>query len=88
MTDPKFVLTNLILQVSVLAPNVPTMYEMHFGEPMAGAMLHTINMRLDANNIAAILWQCEAKLFFCKSPLCVIGTLGLELGCKGRVAYE
>ncbi|KAH7663876.1 Acetyl-CoA synthetase-like protein [Dioscorea alata] len=31
--------------VSVLAPNIPAMYEMHFAVPMAGAVLNTINTR-------------------------------------------
>ncbi|KAK9115697.1 hypothetical protein Sjap_014644 [Stephania japonica] len=50
--------------VSVLAPNVPAMYEMHFAVPMAGAVLNTINTRLDAKNIATILKHSEAKAFF------------------------
>ncbi|XP_027337691.1 butyrate--CoA ligase AAE11, peroxisomal-like isoform X2 [Abrus precatorius] len=50
--------------VSVLAPNIPATYEMHFAVPMAGAVLNTINMRLDAKNIAAILRHSEAKVFF------------------------
>ncbi|XP_051146438.1 trans-cinnamate:CoA ligase, peroxisomal-like [Andrographis paniculata] len=50
--------------VSVLAPNIPAMYEMHFAVPMAGAVLNTINTRLDAKNIAAILTHSEAKIFF------------------------
>ncbi|CAN1123051.1 Trans-cinnamate:CoA ligase, peroxisomal [Linum perenne] len=50
--------------VSVLAPNVPAMYEMHFAVPMAGAVLNPINTRLDANTIATILSHSTAKLFF------------------------
>ncbi|KAH7852147.1 hypothetical protein Vadar_021124 [Vaccinium darrowii] len=50
--------------VSVLAPNVPAMYEMHFAVPMAGAILNTINTRLNAKNIANILKHSEAKVFF------------------------
>ncbi|KAL5076949.1 hypothetical protein RYX36_015933 [Vicia faba] len=50
--------------VSVLAPNVPAMYEMHFAVPMAGAVLNTINIRLDAKNIATILRHAESKVFF------------------------
>ncbi|CAK9160767.1 unnamed protein product [Ilex paraguariensis] len=50
--------------VSVLAPNIPAMYEMHFAVPMAGAVLNTINSRLDAKNIATILRHSEAKVFF------------------------
>nr|CAD1835266.1 unnamed protein product [Ananas comosus var. bracteatus] len=50
--------------VSVLAPNVPAMYEMHFAVPMAGAVLNTINTRLDVKTVATILRHAEAKLFF------------------------
>ncbi|KAI3699266.1 hypothetical protein L2E82_43459 [Cichorium intybus] len=50
--------------VSVLAPNVPALYEMHFAVPMAGAVLNAINTRLDAKNIATILCHSEAKVFF------------------------
>ena len=38
--------------VSVLAPNVPCMLEAHYGVPMIGAVLHSINTRLDAAAIA------------------------------------
>ncbi|KAJ8752220.1 hypothetical protein K2173_003828 [Erythroxylum novogranatense] len=50
--------------VSVLAPNIPALYEMHFAVPMAGAVLNTINTRLDAKNVATILSHSEAKIFF------------------------
>ncbi|KAJ8753443.1 hypothetical protein K2173_019842 [Erythroxylum novogranatense] len=50
--------------VSTLAPNVPALYEMHFAVPMAGAILNTINTRLDAKNVATILSHAEAKIFF------------------------
>ncbi|KAK7321456.1 hypothetical protein VNO77_32116 [Canavalia gladiata] len=50
--------------VSVLAPNIPAMYEMHFAVPMAGAVLNSINTRLDANNLATILKHSEAKVLF------------------------
>ncbi|XP_059623297.1 trans-cinnamate:CoA ligase, peroxisomal-like [Cornus florida] len=50
--------------ISVLAPNIPAMYEMHFAVPMAGAVLNAINTRLDARNIATILRHSEAKVFF------------------------
>ncbi|KAF4362951.1 hypothetical protein F8388_001050 [Cannabis sativa] len=50
--------------VSVLAPNIPAMYEMHFAVAMAGAVLNTINTRLDAKNIATILKHSDAKVFF------------------------
>ena len=48
--------------VAVIAPNVPAIYEAHFGVSMAGAVLNTINTRLDANTIAFILDHAEAKV--------------------------
>ncbi|HAK62507.1 MAG TPA: acyl-CoA synthetase [Alphaproteobacteria bacterium] len=47
--------------VAILAPNVPAMLEAHYGVPMAGAVLNTINYRLDAPAIAFILDHGEAK---------------------------
>lgn len=48
--------------VSVMASNIPAMYEAHFCVPMAGALLNTINVRLDADTIAFILDHAETKL--------------------------
>ncbi|KAG7658592.1 unnamed protein product [Arabidopsis thaliana] len=50
--------------VSILAPNVPAMYEMHFSVPMTGAVLNPINTRLDAKTIAIILRHAEPKILF------------------------
>jgi fatty-acyl-CoA synthase len=41
--------------VAALLPNIPEMIECHYGVPMAGAVLNTINTRLDADTIAYIL---------------------------------
>src|SRR3954452_7550158 len=48
--------------VAVLAPNIPEMLEAHYGVPMAGAILLTINIRLDAAAIGFILQHSQAKL--------------------------
>lgn len=48
--------------VSVLAYNTPEMFECHFSVPMAGAVLNTINTRLDADTIAYIIDHAESKL--------------------------
>ena len=50
--------------VSVICPNVPEMIELHFAVPMTGAVLNTINTRLDAKLIASILEHGEARLLF------------------------
>lgn len=47
--------------VSIISANLPEMVEAHFGIPMAGAVLNTINTRLDAETIAYILQHGEAK---------------------------
>ncbi len=48
--------------VAVMAANTPEMLEMHFGVPMSGAMLNTLNVRLDAAAIAFMLRHGDAKV--------------------------
>ncbi|PKA60828.1 putative acyl-activating enzyme 1, peroxisomal [Apostasia shenzhenica] len=50
--------------VAVLAPNIPAMYEMHFGVPMAGAVLCTFNTRHDSSMLSVLLKHSGAKAFF------------------------
>ncbi|CAM8959272.1 unnamed protein product [Rhodiola kirilowii] len=61
--------------VSVLAPNVPAMYELHFAVPMTGAILNTINTRLDAKTISILLQHSGSKLVFVD---CLLKSLALE----------
>jgi fatty-acyl-CoA synthase len=48
--------------VAAMLPNIPAMYEAHFGVPMTGAVLNTLNTRLDAEAIAFMLDHAEAKV--------------------------
>ncbi|TVO55284.1 acyl-CoA synthetase [Denitromonas halophila] len=48
--------------VAVMLPNVPAMFEVHFGVPMIGAVLNTLNTRLDAEALAFMLGHGEAKV--------------------------
>ncbi|MEK9725227.1 MAG: AMP-binding protein, partial [Rhodospirillaceae bacterium] len=48
--------------VSLMAPNVPPMLEAHYGVPMLGAVLNSLNYRLDAKTIAFILNHGESKV--------------------------
>ena len=50
--------------VAVMLPNVPAMYEMHFGVPMTGAVVNTLNTRLDPEALAFMLQHGEAKVLF------------------------
>lgn len=47
--------------VAVMLPNTPPMVEAHFGVPMAGAVLNTLNTRLDAEALAFMLDHGEAR---------------------------
>jgi len=51
--------------VAVMLPNVPPMFEAHFGVPMTGAVLNTLNNRLDAAAIAFMLGHGNAKVLIC-----------------------
>jgi fatty-acyl-CoA synthase len=48
--------------VAVMLPNTPAMIECHYGVPMAGAVLNTLNTRLDAEVIAFSLDHGEAAV--------------------------
>ena len=48
--------------VSVMLPNCPTMLEAHYGVPMCGAVLHSMNTRLDPTVIAFQLDHVETKV--------------------------
>ena len=47
--------------VAVMAPNTPPIYEAHFGVPMCGAVLNTLNTRLDVETIAFMLRHGGAR---------------------------
>jgi len=48
--------------VSLMSPNTPPMLEAHYGVPMIGAVLNSLNYRLDAPTIAFILDHGESKV--------------------------
>ena len=48
--------------VAAMLPNVPAMYEAHFGVPMTGAVLNTLNTRLDAEAISFMLQHGDASV--------------------------
>ena len=47
--------------VAAMLPNVPAMFEAHFGVPLAGCVLNTLNIRLDADAIGYMLAHGEAR---------------------------
>jgi len=53
--------------VSAMLPNIPAMFELHFAVPMIGAVLHSINTRLDVESVAFQLDHAESKAIFIDS---------------------
>jgi fatty-acyl-CoA synthase len=64
--------------VSVFAFNTPEIFESHFSIPMAGAVLNTINTRLDADSVAYVIDHGESKLFICDRQLWPVVAKALE----------
>ncbi|MEX0286172.1 MAG: AMP-binding protein [Paracoccaceae bacterium] len=48
--------------VSVLSPNIPELFELHFAMPLTGGVLNTLNTRLEPETIAYILDHADTKL--------------------------
>ena len=73
--------------VATLLPNVPPQVEAHFGVPAAGAVLNTINTRLDPDTVAYVLSHGGAKVLIVDSALVALAEAALALldGEKPRV---
>jgi fatty-acyl-CoA synthase len=68
--------------VSVLLTNTPAMLECHYGIPMTGAVIHSINTRLDAKTIAFQLDHANAKVFIFDSEFKILAEKALKLSKK------
>ena len=49
--------------VSIMAANTPEIFEAHYSIPMTGAVINTINTRLDSKTVSYILEHSDAKVF-------------------------
>ncbi|WP_415904819.1 acyl-CoA synthetase [Neptuniibacter sp. QD48_55] len=65
--------------VSVIAPNLPEVFEAHFSVPMSGAVLNAINVRLDAEAIAFILQHAECKVVLVEREFGALVKQALEM---------
>lgn len=65
--------------VSVLLPNTPAMLECHYGVPMCGGVLHSINTRLDAAIIAFQLDHAHSKVVIVDAELMPLMQQALSL---------
>jgi len=48
--------------VALMLPNIPAMFEAHFAIPMSGAVIHALNIRLDAEALAFQLGHSGARI--------------------------
>ncbi|MEM0937505.1 MAG: AMP-binding protein [Pseudomonadota bacterium] len=69
--------------VATLLPNVPAHAEAHFAVPATGAVLNTINIRLDINTVAYIFEHGGAKVVLCDT-----GFLPLAEAAKDQMAGD
>jgi fatty-acyl-CoA synthase len=76
--------------VSVMLLNTPAMIEAHYGVPMSGAVLHSLNTRLDAATIAFQLDHAEAKILIVDIALLprVREALALVTGNPQLIIYD
>src|SRR5690606_16028277 len=65
--------------VSALLMNTPPMLEAHYGVPMMGGVLNTLNTRLDAAGIAFILDHGESRLVLVDSEMAPLLADALDL---------
>ncbi len=74
--------------VSIIAANIPEMFEAHYGVPMAGAVLNTINTRLDAEAIAFILNHGEAKAVIVDPEFSEVVERALRIAGQKRIVID
>lgn len=72
--------------VAVLAPNIPAIYELHFGVPMTGGILCTLNARHDSAMLSVLLRHSNAKVFLVDHQLLNVGQGALRILAKDQAA--
>ncbi|XP_075476323.1 acetate--CoA ligase CCL3-like [Primulina tabacum] len=65
--------------VAVIAPNVPAMYEAHFGVPMSGAVLNAVNIRLNPQTVAFSLGHSQAAVIMVDQEFYHLAEEALEI---------
>ena len=74
--------------VSVMASNRPEMLAAHYAVPMLGAVLNTINMRLDPGTVGYILGHCESKLLICDAECRAVALQAIPHGMPCHVLHS
>ncbi|WOH07343.1 hypothetical protein DCAR_0726773 [Daucus carota subsp. sativus] len=68
--------------VAVIAPNVPALYEAHFGVPMAGAVINAINIRLNASTISFLLGHSSSAVIMVDQEFFMLADEALQILAK------
>ncbi len=68
--------------VSILAANTPELFELHYAVPLTGAVLNTINTRLEAETVAYILEHGDARLVIADTAFSGVVKSAFEINGK------
>jgi len=74
--------------VAAMLANTPEMVECHFGVPMTGGVLNTLNTRLDAPTLAFMLDHGEAKVLITDTEFAPQIAAALELAAKRPLVID
>ena len=64
--------------VATILPNIPAQAEAHFGVPATGAILNTINTRLDSDTVAYIFDHGQAKMVLVDTQFLPLALASIE----------
>ncbi|MEM7227121.1 MAG: AMP-binding protein [Pseudomonadota bacterium] len=74
--------------VSLLSPNAPAVLEANFGVPMLGAVLNSINYRLEPSTIGFILAHGESKVFLVDRELAPLAKAALDKSSQQPIVVD
>lgn len=74
--------------VSVISPNIPQLFELHYAVPMSGAVLNTINTRLEKETVAYILKHSDSCLVLCDQAFLPLLKAAFEINGKALPVIE
>lgn len=74
--------------VSVISPNIPQLFELHYAVPMSGAVLNTINTRLEKETVAYILEHSDSCLVLCDQAFLPLLKAAFEINGKALPVIE
>jgi fatty-acyl-CoA synthase len=74
--------------VSIIAANIPAFLDAHYAVPLTGAVLNSINIRLDAANMAFILDHAECDVLLVDSAFSAVVKKALALSSRNPLVVD